>query len=794
MPKRVTLACSNCRKRKVKCDRGRPMCLVCSKNKIPHHLCIYEDSPHILKAAKFKLLKDKQEKKDRELEKSRYYISPNGQEQLVESTTDSDEELTNLQNFVYYKHKIESYSYFGTTSWRTIFKESLQYFPPVHHIAIKTHQDVKTAAKKYFNLTSVEDLVFRRKNIQFNEIQGSPRDDDDQQIAGDNDEQTHAKAIKGQQIPIDYKQVSTILGIFVQDNQIINKCFNSTMLFDYLNSVMDPETSEIIPNSSLIKLSIIISIIVLVTAREKYNGNEDVLEKDKENELPRLVHWSEKLITLSGGLNRRSIPTLQSMILLYEIKRYDLNLNFDSAFTMDYNLLVTIVNLTASLGLNRDLEILHAGENQEFVGCLRNIWKYVIFEDTTRSFQYGLQPLINDDYVQHELLEDDSYNYKTRINIIKGLNKRVNSYKHSNKVNLNQEIKLIEDLLNQDLQNPIDKNNRYFYLLDLLILQALNLIRFIKRPSNDKYRFEALKYSLLLYSFNKEILLSELKLMQQNKPNNVRINYSYCTHFLDATEAVFRSITLPVSVLLQSSIQNQINLDNPIASIDLSFESLLRIDDKLLSVLVNDCHWLYDFLFQETRTLLEEIKPISFASLTTLIFISNTYDYIKSNLTNGVSKDAEILNPVPTANALRVLSDRLSDGNGEPLRRSILGDRSAHSLRSSSSATSSVYDFNTTISESDSTTVTDINTDDDDNKSVRVGALGDHLQRNIIFPQNGIGINNIPNTTTTNNNGGGQEQDDLLQYSWDTQGTGELQLPVYINFSQLENEDLWDYF
>lgn len=40
--KRTPISCLNCKKRKVKCDKGRPACSGCVKNNVPH-LCVYKD-------------------------------------------------------------------------------------------------------------------------------------------------------------------------------------------------------------------------------------------------------------------------------------------------------------------------------------------------------------------------------------------------------------------------------------------------------------------------------------------------------------------------------------------------------------------------------------------------------------------------------------------------------------------------------------------------------------------------------------------------------------------------------
>ncbi|ODV93956.1 hypothetical protein PACTADRAFT_45969, partial [Pachysolen tannophilus NRRL Y-2460] len=56
--KRLPISCTTCRKRKIKCDRQKPLCGACKKNNVPVHLCIYDDSPWISSIVKEENLKN----------------------------------------------------------------------------------------------------------------------------------------------------------------------------------------------------------------------------------------------------------------------------------------------------------------------------------------------------------------------------------------------------------------------------------------------------------------------------------------------------------------------------------------------------------------------------------------------------------------------------------------------------------------------------------------------------------------------------------------------------------------
>lgn len=55
---RKTISCTTCRKRKIKCDRDKPICGACKKNNVPTHLCVYDDTPWVSAVVKEQSLKN----------------------------------------------------------------------------------------------------------------------------------------------------------------------------------------------------------------------------------------------------------------------------------------------------------------------------------------------------------------------------------------------------------------------------------------------------------------------------------------------------------------------------------------------------------------------------------------------------------------------------------------------------------------------------------------------------------------------------------------------------------------
>ncbi|KAK6204692.1 uncharacterized protein RJT21DRAFT_117132 [Scheffersomyces amazonensis] len=746
MPKRITLTCSNCRARKVKCDRTRPICKVCLKNRIPQHLCIYEDSPHILKAAKNKLLKDKQEQENLhkrlhkqstvEAETRAQSLSLKVNEAQSQSplqlgfdnngyayTAETETDIFDLSNFDYYKYRADSYCYFGATSWRASLRDSVRECQMLIGIGLKTHDDLKQAAKGYFN-------SFR------------------------NEQQGKHQRIQPERLPFDFKRLTNILTLFAQDPAIINRCFGSETLFEYLNSVIDSDTSLLKDikagvNGSGVATKLCIIICIIVLSSFKKDGELDIDQLD-------LIKWAQELFEFGGGNKRISIQTLQAMILLFEIKKYDLNLDFDGTLTMDLVHLSAIASLSVSLGFHRDLEKLRVGNNQRLLPGLRNIWKWILFETTSRAFQYGFPPLINGDYDQHEILEDDPFGYKERIELIKDINMRVSSNRFSKQVNVTKELHLVTNLLEQDLaDHNIIQHNKQLIMNDLVMMQTLAIIRFVKRPKVEKWKCEGLKHTLLLYSYCKKIILDEISFIQNKKnPHKRPHSHANCSYFLEAKEAIFRCTTIPMGLLLRDAFSEDLPI--PIPPIELTFENIRRLDDNVFSMLVNSRRFLFDFLFKEIRSLINTMSVLNFSSAAMLIFLNNTYSWYYKNVSlNNLSSSPQMDGTSTFISGGTYIPNSSNDGYNDQNNKypKQLIQVPIPNQNQNQNPFQIPTNSSTTLSENNSNTT-----------------------------------NNFPTMPTM--------EEQLFPLPWSLEGFEGItdQLPVYINFAQFDNENLWDYF
>ncbi|CDR43977.1 CYFA0S13e01090g1_1 [Cyberlindnera fabianii] len=125
--KRVSRTCTNCKVRKIKCDRGVP-CSQCKKYNVPDHLCIYV--PTVKSAtetedAMLLLIKENEQLK-KQLETMKLKLS-NGRDPdqifLTPPTTTPEFKTRYLKRWNTINIKTDRTVFFGPTSWRTILEK-----------------------------------------------------------------------------------------------------------------------------------------------------------------------------------------------------------------------------------------------------------------------------------------------------------------------------------------------------------------------------------------------------------------------------------------------------------------------------------------------------------------------------------------------------------------------------------------------------------------------------------------------------------------------------------------------
>ncbi|KAK6202247.1 uncharacterized protein RJT21DRAFT_18275 [Scheffersomyces amazonensis] len=588
---RQSLSCLNCKARKVKCDRNKPICSACLKNRIPAHLCVYQDSfPNPSKQTSV-----------REVNFS--LVDGIGNTSQVDGTT------IDIHDFTYIKINGDFRLLFGPTCYKTILKEAVKGFPVIFDIFSKSYEDIaklfsKVVINRPINIISIDIALRKLPDL----------------------------------LP-SYKDCLTILSVFLQTPGMLFRCFNGNTVLEYFNEVFERNPSSkrvmIRKTFSKVRLSVIVSIIALSSF--SYN-------KFKVNSLE-LLSISKSLLYDTDL--KSTLPTFLSLILLYEARKYDFNIDFEEALSHDQALLSNIVVIGSSLGLGRSEEKVHGSGDADFIRSLKHAWIYVYFEDTLRSFQKGQQPLLAKEYLLKCDPDDEVYEYELKISVLRDINDKLNSNVQSRNVNVNEILDDLEGLLSKEDFGSLNDEDKYFQLIVLSYIQAMNQIRYLKRK-NDTNRNEAFKYSLLLFVAATHFMNSTVI----DGHGDSESPLCSTPYYHEIKEALFRSSFFIIpSVLCQVErtghsvpVKQQLYKELTFATV----EELIRSPPEQVSIVYGDVFWMLNVITNDLQSMLSKLSVASFSSRTMFIFTNNILSYVMGVLENANSASPTIDNQTPT--------------------------------------------------------------------------------------------------------------------------------------------------
>lgn len=233
MRRRKISSCLSCYRRKVKCDRKKPLCSSCEKNRIPAHLCIYTESPLAPGASNDKKLVDEINSLRQEVCSLKIKETlPNTKETLPNT---KETKGYDISDFYVFRKKDERAYFFGPTSIKTftffsIYKEAM-----IYHLS-----------------TEILDKYRAWKH---------------QHSIGPTNNRNLESCLD--QLPLmlpSYKDISVRLTEYFLSGKSISRCLHETVIFDYFSASFEAETNEsdgkvvIKENRNLLKLCAVLSI------------------------------------------------------------------------------------------------------------------------------------------------------------------------------------------------------------------------------------------------------------------------------------------------------------------------------------------------------------------------------------------------------------------------------------------------------------------------------------------------------------------------------------------------------
>ena len=526
--RRAILSCTNCKRRKLKCDHQKP-CSACRNTKIVIPECTYEvndDMPLTDQLTPEEVVPVNQPSHSQHyilppinqpVRATIQTITPTSQERYFSNTgsnasfqnkstldvqtpqphtvvdaskdqANTQKSLVDLQDLIYLREFKGSLVFFGPTSWKTSIKFWRKNIPVLSDILAITVKE----------MTSLK----------------LPEKADDQA------ESSVAPYQITSLLP-DYQESLALLKLFQRDT-FFTKCFNYDTMAMYVNEVV----TETGPNlqASGVYLSIVLSIKALVSF---FDG--EVPDK-------RLLVAS-RLFLLKTDV-KSNFATLTALLLLYECRKYDCNVDFEEAMTYDQGLFSTIIAVCLSLGLHRNIYQLHF-EDLTSMDPVQHTWKFLMLEDSLRSFQMGSQPMINDNYTSNQMLRLMKSRCSSSILTFRIVNDAMNLCVSNKDVDLDLALSSIE-LLMFDTP-PTDHDDMHLQLFLYTYAQSITSIRYLKNRTAEN-RYAALRYSLLLYKSLKEMLLDLIDPSGRIRPSSF---------YQEIKESIYRATFFLLVLVLQ---------------------------------------------------------------------------------------------------------------------------------------------------------------------------------------------------------------------------------------------------
>lgn len=573
-------SCMACLRGKLRCDGQKPICSACIRNRIPAHLCVYEASISFLNGR---------------LRSIREEINFS----LVDGVGDMSRiplSTVDLSEFVYTKANKESRLFFGPTCHKSLFKFNVDKFPIMVQLIDKSCEEIEKMSTAVCRNTSV--------------IAPTSLDD---QIAG-----------LPKMLP-NFSSCVEFIHEFLLKNYLFSQCFDAKSTMEYFHSALEKDafldSIKLKKGFSHVHLSIIISIIVISSFS---NAN---IKVDKC-----ILAATAKALIFSSPDMRSSIPTLLALILLYELRKYDFNIDFEESVSHDQALFSNIVVFAISSGLNRDIDQIHGKGDVNYTNSVKSMWRYTIFEDTLRSFQKGQQPLIRDDYIDTHMFYDQWSDFCTKIAVLRKINDRVNLCKNNKFVDIDTAIDEVHDLVRKlfELRLTSTLEDRYLELIVMTYVHCLSHIRCMLQP-NKFTRDECFKFSFLLYQASKSLILTFYN-GEAEKPTMM-----YTPYFHEIKEAVFRStivLILGVLELLDTykASGRTTKCDKKTTVTLETVEALFNEEFESRSKKFNDIFWLLNIITEDIQPIIWKISSVSIAGKTVFIFVNNILSYVMNDL------------------------------------------------------------------------------------------------------------------------------------------------------------------
>ncbi|ONH69191.1 Multidrug resistance regulator 1 [Cyberlindnera fabianii] len=402
---RVPTVCTVCRRRKIKCDKERPHCLSCIKNKTTH-LCHYEEQPWAgdnevqkLKDQVFQLQHQNNELKNL-LSKKSSLPSTENTGLILPDDPANDPVLELTKNFDLLMLKENKMSHYGSSSYMAVVSQD-----PVLSNIFKRFlhaQNWGINLEKYFlydqGILPLADhgCGSLAPNVQGSVFEADLNKNHEQLVQQINEALPEKNVLHAL---IDHFFAETYAFIPYIDEDAFRKNVESLVSFS-------SKGKSVLVVTSVAQLVTVATVLVVLrfaylslpmdkSHREHNHVITTILESHVQIP-PSFIEFSKACIANASALRKPSLKHIQALLLLRLYRFYapeDGDEGTDSTIFLSL-----IVQMAKMHGLHRDPSRFAAVRDHATINIWRKIWLQIMYLDASQALMFGCPLLIDDEY------------------------------------------------------------------------------------------------------------------------------------------------------------------------------------------------------------------------------------------------------------------------------------------------------------------------------------------------------------------------------------------------------------
>ena len=404
---RVPTVCTVCRRRKMKCDKGKPHCSSCVRNGTTH-LCHYEEQPWAsdnelqrLKEQVFQLQEQNVELKRLLNERALDEAAPVGDSTgfIIPDQPASDPFLELAENFDLMLLKESKISHYGSTSYMSIVAQD-----PILRQVFQKFLDVKAMGIDFGKYFLYDQGFIPMRNDECSITSNNPMTSIFEQVTGSQEElvQSISNVLPPRNILnalIDHFFAETYAFVPYLDEESFRK--NNESL---ISSTPEGKTVLVLNNASqFVTIATLLCVLrfsfLSLPVQTPQNAHNELIQTILRSGVqvpPTYIEYAKACVANAAIFRRPSLKHIQALLLLRLYRFYAPEDGDESSDSTMF--LALLVQMAKMHGLHRDPSRFGMVQDHATALLWRKIWLGLLHLDAMQSLQFGCPLLIDDEY------------------------------------------------------------------------------------------------------------------------------------------------------------------------------------------------------------------------------------------------------------------------------------------------------------------------------------------------------------------------------------------------------------